>query len=336
MAITTLNIIRTSIFTLLKNFQFFSSSPSLVAVPFALAALLAPSLAPSSRLFSLIHAHVTSLTLSAGVSRYSSQLSVALDYKLTQIILSSLLVSPFALSFLVVSKSIVIRALQFSRPSRKNSPISWIVELKPLLITHLCNSLLVVSIHAVFFYFSVASFEFFRILGFSSIGARVFLGLGLAVAYVVVIANLHVVCGISLVISATERRGGFGGIVEAFVLTRQWMATALSLSVATNTALVAIEALFEYRVVRGYQHGTGPDPWMNLEAILVAYLYAVLVVLDTVVGYVFLKRCKEEYNNRHDDLCSCSCSCSFSYSFLIEIYEGNEKCLELKGLELML
>lgn len=73
--------------------------------------------------------------------------------------------------------------------------------------------------------------------------------------------------------------------------------TALSLAVPMNMALAAIEALFQYRIVGAYDRAAAAPPsWsLVLEALLVAYLYSMVVVLDTVVGYVLLKKCREDY-----------------------------------------
>ncbi|KAK4395931.1 hypothetical protein Sango_1747400 [Sesamum angolense] len=54
---------------------------------------------------------------------------------------------------------------------------------------------------------------------------------------------------------------------------------------------------------------------MVLEAMLIAYLYAILLVLDTILGFAFLKSCKPDYQIDH-----------------IEIQERNDKSLrKIKG-----
>ncbi|KAE8730878.1 Actin-binding FH2 protein isoform 1 [Hibiscus syriacus] len=70
--------------------------------------------------------------------------------------------------------------------------------------------------------------------------------------------------------------------------------TALALAVPGNLALAAIEALFHYRVAsRAYGGGGDFNGFsMAMEGVLIAYLYSIFVVLDTVVGSTFFKSCK--------------------------------------------
>lgn len=39
-----------------------------------------------------------------------------------------------------------------------------------------------------------------------------------------------------------------------------------------------------------------------LEAMLIAYMYGLVLVVDTIVGYMFLKSCKTEYRVEEDDM----------------------------------
>ncbi|KAL6497362.1 hypothetical protein OROGR_029291 [Orobanche gracilis] len=279
-------IMRRSIFIFLQNFQHLTSTPSLLVLPFSLSTLLSQSLiaSPSSDVFLLVHARFKSLFVAAGFPP-SSQLFPFLNLKLTQTLLSSLLVLPFTLSFLLLSKASVIRAL--FRHFEPNSFVSWISILKPLLITQFCNSLVIVSANAICFCLLIISFD---VLGLTSRNAILLLSATGAVAYSIVLANACVVCSLSLIVSGVEKRGGFRMILRACVLIRGRTGTALSLAVPMNMALAGVEALFQYRILRTY------DRWLSvLEAMLIAYMHAMLIVLDTVVGSVFLKSCTASY-----------------------------------------
>lgn len=82
-------------------------------------------------------------------------------------------------------------------------------------------------------------------------------------------------------------------ILKACELIRGRNSTALSLALPLNMALAAIEGLFQYRVVGAYNYKTGnPTSAMALEWMLIAYLYCIFIVLDTIVSCVFYKSCK--------------------------------------------
>ncbi|KAL0442220.1 UNVERIFIED_CONTAM: hypothetical protein Sradi_0160900 [Sesamum radiatum] len=154
----------------------------------------------------------------------------------------------------------------------------------------------------------------------SSHGPLLLLSATGAIIYSIILANAYIICNLALLVSGIERQGGFNSILKACVLIRGRTATALSLAVPINMALAAVEALFQYRVVRAYRQATTPDSSMVLEAMLIAYLYAILLVLDTILGFAFLKSCKPDYQIDH-----------------IEIQERNDKSLrKIKGLELLL
>ncbi|KAL6584054.1 hypothetical protein OROMI_003343 [Orobanche minor] len=279
-------IMRRSIFIFLQNLQHLTSTPSLLALPFSLSTLLSQSLitSPSSYIFLSVHARLKSLFIASGFPP-SSQLFPFLNLKLTQTLISFLFVLPFTLSFLLLSKASVIRAL--FRHFEPNSFFSSISILNPLLITQVCNSLVILSANAICFCLLIISFD---ILGLTSRNALLLLSATGAVAYSIVLANACVVCSLSLIVSGVEKHGGFGSISKACVLIRGRMGTALSLAVPMNMALAGVEALFQYRILRMYGH------WFSvLEAMLITYLHAMLIVLDTVVGSVFLKSCTANY-----------------------------------------
>ncbi|KAB1216767.1 hypothetical protein CJ030_MR4G020659 [Morella rubra] len=100
-----------------------------------------------------------------------------------------------------------------------------------------------------------------------------------------------------------ERRGGFTAILKACVLMRGRASTALSVALPIDLALAAIEALFQFRVVRAYHFAGKLGMSTALEGISIAYLYSIFVVLDTIVNCMFFKSCKTyswtEQKGRH-------------------------------------
>ncbi|KAG8379227.1 hypothetical protein BUALT_Bualt07G0066600 [Buddleja alternifolia] len=318
----TYTIIRTSIFTFLQNFQHFTSTPSLLAFPFAVSTLLSQSLISSSNIFPLIHARLTSLFLASGFPP-SSELFAILNLKLTQTILGFLFVLPFTLSSLLISKASIIRALH-NKQEKNHKFSSWIAIFNPLLVTQLCNSLVILSANATSFCIIVISFNVLDVLGLSSPKSILLLSAIGVVIYSIILANAYIICNLSLIISGTEKHGGFISILKACVLIRGRNGTALSLAVPINLAFAAIEALFQYRVVRAYNRAMAIDSSMVLEGMFIAYLYAILIVLDTIVGCLFLKSCKSDYQIDQDEI----------YSHQIEIQERDGKSFaKVKALE---
>ncbi|KAL7139297.1 hypothetical protein ABFS83_09G041200 [Erythranthe nasuta] len=299
-------IMRRSIFTFLQNFHRFTAAPSLLLLPFAAATLLSSS----SYIFPIIHGRFTSIFLAAGFPS-SSQLFSILNLKLSQTLLSSIFVSPFTLSFLLLSKSSVITSLQKINSNHYNNSNKIITIFNRLFVTQICNSLVILSANATCFSLLVIAFNVSDlILGLSSHPRFVLLTSAIgAVIYSVVLANAYVVCNLSLILSGlSEKKNnkkknscGFSSIIDACVVLMRGGGggVALSLAVAMNLAMAAIEALFQYRVVRAYYYyrGDGADvagfDWtVVLEAVVIAYMYSVVVVLDTIVGFVFLESCE--------------------------------------------
>ncbi|KAL7098868.1 hypothetical protein ACP275_09G045700 [Erythranthe tilingii] len=300
-------IMRRSIFTFLQNFHHFTAAPSLLLLPFAAATLLSHPLlsSTSSYLFPIIHGRFTSIFLAAGFPP-SSQLFSILNLKLSQTLLSSIFVSPFTLSFLLLSKSSILASLQKFNSNNYNKIITIFNR---LFVTQICNSLVILSANATCFSLLVIAFNISDLLlGLSSHPRFVLLTSAIgAVVYSVVLANAYVVCNLSLILSGLLEKKkknccGFSSIIDACVVLMRGGGggVALSLAVAMNMGMAAIEALFQYRVVRAYYYyyrGDNGDvaafDWsVVLEAVVIAYMYGVVVVLDTIVGFVFLESCE--------------------------------------------
>ena len=90
---------------------------------------------------------------------------------------------------------------------------------------------------------------------------------------------------LGLVIAGMEMFGNGGGgylaTLRAFVLIRGRTSTALSLALPMNLTMAAIEALFQYRIVRSlsyYSSGSSRMGMVMVEAVLIFYLYSILVL----------------------------------------------------------
>ncbi|KAL8465146.1 hypothetical protein ACS0TY_034587 [Phlomoides rotata] len=137
--------------------------------------------------------------------------------------------------------------------------------------------------------------------------------------YSIILTNAYIICNISLIASGIHNRSGFNSILRACILIQGRSATALSLALPINMGLAGMEALFETRVVRAYHLAMAPDFSVVLEAMLIAYLYALLLVLDTIVSFVLLKSCKlPEYHVDQEVL----------YSHNIEIQQRDDISFE--------
>ena len=310
-------ILRKSIHTFLKNYQFFTTTSLLLALPFSLAILLSQALVPFSPLLPTIHNRLRSLFDAADFPP-SSEFFTILNLKLSQTITSSILVLPFTLSFLLMSKATIIHSLNHHKPSLNPSSSSFVSIFNPMLFTQVCNFFIILSANATCFFLLCIAFNFLEGLGYSSPKTLLFVSAFGGVLYSIVLANALIACNLALVSSGMERCGGYIAILKACVLLRGRTSTALALAIPVNMALAAVEALFQYRVVRTYYPSTSPSCSMVLEGIFIAYLYSMVVVIDTIVSCVFFKSCKSDFQLDHER----------RYSYGIEINGQDVKTLE--------
>ncbi|KDP31291.1 hypothetical protein JCGZ_11667 [Jatropha curcas] len=291
----TSRIIRRSIYTFLQNYHYFTSTAALLAFPFSISILLSQTLLvpSSSTLLSTLYTHLQKLFQAAGFPP-SLEFFNILNAKISQTISSSIFTLPFTLSFFLLAKALVIQALNYiPKPILTPPSFSSIISIfNPLLVTYICNIFLIVSANATAFFFLFLSFNFLEGFGFGSPTGFLLLSAAGAVFYSIILANALVICNLSLVLSGTEKSGGFLSILKACVMISGKTSTALSLALPVNLALAGIEALFQYRIVRAYQKGSTPNSLMILEGMLIAYLYSVFLVLDTIVSFFFFKSCK--------------------------------------------
>ncbi|KAF2311264.1 hypothetical protein GH714_021292 [Hevea brasiliensis] len=285
-------IIRRSIYTFLQNYQYFTSIAALLAFPFSVSILLSQAIVPSSTsLLPTIYYRLQNLFHAAGFP-LSSEFFTILNLKLSQTISSSIFTLPFTLTFFLFAKASIIQALNHHKPSSPPSFFSFISIFNPLLLTYICNSILIISANATAFCLLFLSFNFLEGFGFYSRNNVLLLSAAGVVLYSVLLANALIISNLSLVLSGTERSSGYLALLKACVMIRGRTSTALSLALPVNLALAGIEALFQYRIVRASHRGQTPSSLMALEGMLIAYLYSIFLVLDTIATCIFFKSCK--------------------------------------------
>ncbi|KAM7269701.1 hypothetical protein ACFE04_025198 [Oxalis oulophora] len=300
----TTKIIRKSIYTFLQNYHHFTSTGALLAFPSSAAILLSQSYPP---LLPTIYLRLNSLFQASGFPP-SSLFFYFLNLKLSQTISSSILTFPFAITFLLLAKSCIIRTLKNPKPS---SLPSIFTIFSHLYSTYLTNSLLILSANATSFAIIFFAFTFLEGLGFSSPDFFL-LSVSVAVVYSVLLSNVLVICNLALVLSGMENSGGYLSILKAFFLIRGRTLTALALAVPVNLSLAAIEALFQFRVVRAYNYAGKASYSMALEGMFIAYLYSIFLVLETVVSCIFFKSCCKQISCFDQEI---------RYAYKIEIAE---------------
>nr|XP_043618189.1 uncharacterized protein LOC122589922 [Erigeron canadensis] len=282
---TTIKIIRKSIHTFLQHYHYFTLT-SILALPFSASILLSSSflydsISIQSRLIALFDA--------AGFPPESQFFSI-LNLKLSQTITSSIIILPFTLSFLLITKTFIIQSFN----TLHKPPPSFFGIFNSLLHTQIWNTLLIISANATCFWVLFIAFNCLENLHIPSL-LFTFIG---GIMYSIVIANALIICNLALILSGMELSGGFISILKSCVMIRGRTSIALSLSLPINMALAGIEFLFQFRVVMAYSNSglNKPTSSMVLEGLFIAYLYSILITLDTIVGCVFFKSCKIAYD----------------------------------------
>ncbi|GMI76799.1 hypothetical protein like AT5G61340 [Hibiscus trionum] len=286
------NLMRRSIFTFLQNYHLFTLIPALLAFPYSLSLLLSQIFVPPSSLLQSIHARLDAL-FQASAFPYSSHF---FTLKLSQTICFSVFALPFTLSFFLIAKACVIQlCFRHGRTSNSNNPclFSSVLSLyKPLLETQICNFLLIIAANATAFSLLFFGFNLMDGLGFSSPNWLLLMSAFGAVFYSLAVANAFIISNFALVSSGMDKSGGYLSILKACVVIKGRSSTALSLALPLNLTLAAIEALFHHRVVRAFESADFAWFPMASEGILIAYLYSMVLVLDTVVSCLFFDSCR--------------------------------------------
>lgn len=105
----------------------------------------------------------------------------------------------------------------------------------------------------------------------------------------------------AIIVSAMEKCSGYVSVLKASVLIRGRVATALSVTLPTNLALAAVEALFQYRVMRAYHLSPKLDSWIVGEAFTIAYMHSGLIVLEIIASCFFYRSCKSSCGENMED-----------------------------------
>ncbi|KAJ6738765.1 hypothetical protein OIU74_003690 [Salix koriyanagi] len=282
-------ILRRSVHTLLKDFHYFTSIPAILLLPFS-----------SSLLLSLSFCQPSSLTQSIFQGKRIS--FPVLD--LPQMIFILVFSLPLALSSLALAKASIIQSLNHHKPVFSlfwSSSVSLCY--KPLVLTCICSIILAITVNttASLFLFEASSF-FKGLLILSSINP--FFDLAAGIVFYMVLTNTMVICNLALVVAGTDNSTVYKSIHKACLLRKGTNSMALVLALPVNLGLAATEALFRYRVVRAYDHVFGRfSVSMVLEGLLIAYLFSLLVVLDTISSYLFIRNCDPHLGREGAEIC---------------------------------
>ncbi|KAK7852273.1 hypothetical protein CFP56_039351 [Quercus suber] len=267
-----------------KRFSVLHHHPSSSYVTFLISVLLSQAVLPTSLPSLIIHAHFKSLFHAAGFSS-PSLLDSLINLNLSQTMFNYILSLPFILTSLVISKASIIQALNDRQTSLPPPFPSFILLYKPLLITHLWNLIINITIN-------MAAFNAIKAFGFLS-NDPIFSLVARIVLYTI-LTNIVVVCNLALVVTGMGKCTGYLAIHKAFLLRRGTNSMALLLALPLSFGLAAIEALFRFRIVRAYQLYGRSTVSMALEGLFIACLYSLLIILDTIACCLLFKSCRSD------------------------------------------
>ncbi|WOL01696.1 hypothetical protein Cni_G10413 [Canna indica] len=286
--------LRRSFRAFFRSSHSFTATAALLVFPVSAATLLAHSLALSSPALHAISSRLAFLFEAAGFPL--SQFFSLLTSKLSQTLFTSAAALPFALTFLVLAKASVFLIIHGSTPARRSAmpSISSLLRLyPPLALTHLLNSLFILSANAAVLSLLFLAFNVLSVLHLATSAAVLAVSASGVILYSFVLANAAVACNLATVISAADDSGGHVSILKALVLVRERTATAVTLSLPASMGTVAIEALFRYRVMRPHRTPSGAlHPLVICEAFPIIYMHSLLLVLDTIIACIFLRSCR--------------------------------------------
>ncbi|KAJ1265491.1 hypothetical protein BS78_08G080000 [Paspalum vaginatum] len=319
-------IVRGALHAFFRHYHPASSAASLLALPFSAAALLARShpalLAPSH----LLSRRLRRVLVAAGFPP-ASQLLFLLSHRLSQRACAFLAALPFSLSFLLLAKACAVHCCACAAPAplqhrsrrrRSKEPASAVVlgglvraSYPAMARTQLVNCLALLLANAAVFAAMLAAFnaaEAMHLLGegapsgsgSGSGSGRAVLALSAAgvIVYSVVLANASALCNLATVVAAAEGRGGAHAMLKALLMLLQGgdAATAVAASLPASLAAAAVEALFQLRVMRPYTVTGKVTVGMLCEGLLVAYIHAMICVLDTVITAMVYQTCKASHS----------------------------------------
>ncbi|KQJ86613.1 uncharacterized protein LOC100823289 [Brachypodium distachyon] len=297
-------IMRAALHAFFTHYHPAASSAALLALPFSAAALLSRSPPPSLLLLPALSRRLRRVLVAAGFPP-ASQLLFLLNHKLSQSAFSFLATLPFSLSFLLLSKSCAVRALQPAKHHQNQRTSSYPAMAR----TQLANYAALLLANLAVFAALLAAFNAAEALGLGGGGAgegRAALALSAAgvIVYSVALANAAAVCNLATVVAAAEPgrdRGGCGAVLRAALLLLARgggadAATAVAVALPASLATAAVEGLFQLRVMRLYMADGRITSAMVCEGLLIAYIHSMICVLDTVVTFIVYQTCKATHS----------------------------------------
>ncbi|XP_030466475.2 uncharacterized protein LOC115685537 [Syzygium oleosum] len=242
-------IIRRSVHSFLKNIDSFNA-PVLLLLPYSASLLLSRSLFPAT--------NTTSLSL-------------------RQSLLRTIFSFVLALTFLAMAKSRVIQALANRHGSSLSSSFPLYRRLVKLQLLHTSLALAADAMASVPH-------------GFFSSGRGNLLALTTRTVSYAIAANLSAVCDVALAVAGIENCSATEAIRKACSLRRRESA-ALLIALPHYLCLAAVEALFRFRYRSVMEGRSGERPYLAMasEGVVIAWLYSVVVVLDTIACGLYVK-----------------------------------------------
>ncbi|WOL15442.1 hypothetical protein Cni_G24223 [Canna indica] len=295
-----IRITRSSITAFSNGYHSFTSIAALLVLPCSASLLLSQALVTTSTTtLQTISARCWSLFRAARFPA-SAELISLLSAKISQTIFAFVFTLPFVLTLLLLAKSCIVLIIRSDGAGRRRKadgaglpPLSSLLAAyRSVLPTHLFNSFVLLSASSGTLALLCIAFNAGDALGIPS-SVSGFAAAG-AVLYAVVVANATVICNMAVVVSAMDDCGGCLALLKAGLLVRGRVATALCLALPANLGMAAVEALFQYRVVREYNLVGKMSSSLVWEAFSIAYIHALLVVLDVIMSCMFFKSCRRD------------------------------------------
>ncbi|KAJ8750059.1 hypothetical protein K2173_013974 [Erythroxylum novogranatense] len=262
-------IIRRSIFTLLKDFQHYCTAPVVLMLPFSVSVLLLQSVYRSC-------SQTNPLLFPARAS--------FLGVNLCQVIFSYIFSFPLTLTFLVIAKGSIIRHLNQYR-------MATLPFYKTLILTCLCNIIFTVSSSLVAFFLLLTVLSLTE-EAFGLASSNPLLIEAAQIVLYMILTNTMVISNLALAVAGTGNSTGYRAICRVALLRKQTNSMALLLTIPVNLGLAAIESLFRYRVIRAYYLLGRLSLSMVMESLLIAYMFSLLIVLETIASCLFIMDCE--------------------------------------------
>lgn len=298
-----IRIIRSSINVFFNGYQCFTSIAALLVLPASTSILLSQAMIPFLEpVIKTISLRLSAMFLAARFPA-SGEFFALLNLKLAQTLFTFVATLPLVLTLLLVAKACVILVVCGGRRSRQGSPpLSAALRLyRSILPTHLFNSFVVLSANATVFVFLFVVFNAADVLSLASNSAiLLLLSATGAVLYSIVIANATVICNLAIVVAAVDGCGGLLPVLKSCFLVREHASTALVLALPANLGMAAVEALFQYRVIRQYNVSGELSSSLLWEAISIVYFHALLLVLEGIMNCKLYEACTVENKHEHD------------------------------------